>query len=90
MQKRAASLGRTPFGAREDRHADSIAGRDRQEMGEDGGLFAVGEVGNDEAIIGERFEFENVYAGLYVRNERIGDRRERSTARTSKPSARSS
>jgi hypothetical protein len=42
MHKRAASLGRTPFGAREDRHADSIAGSDRQEMGEDGGLIAVG------------------------------------------------
>ena len=35
MHKRAASLGRTPFGARADRHADSIAGPDRQEMGED-------------------------------------------------------
>ena len=72
MHKRAASLGRTPFGTRQDRHVDSIAGRDRQEMGEDGGLFAVGEVGNDEAIIGERFEVEDVGAGLYVRNERIG------------------
>ena len=50
----------------------SATGRDRQEMGEDGGLLALGEVGNDEAIIGERFEFENVGAGLYVRNERIG------------------
>jgi hypothetical protein len=42
VNERAAGCGRAPFGARQDRHADSIAGRDRQEMGEDGGLFAVG------------------------------------------------
>jgi hypothetical protein len=54
MHKRAPSLGRTPLGTRQDRHVDFIAGRDRQEMGEDGGLFAVGEVRNDESIAGKR------------------------------------
>ena len=60
-------LGRTPFGTREDRHADSIAGRDRQEMGEDGRLFAVGKVRNNEAITGKRLKVQDVGAGLYVR-----------------------
>jgi hypothetical protein len=68
MHKRAASLGRTPFGTREDRHADSIAGRDRQEMGEDGSLFTVGEVRNNEAITGKRLKVEDVGTGLYVRS----------------------
>ena len=50
----------------------SATGRDRQEMGEDGGLFAVGEVRNDESIAGKRLKIEDVGAGLYVRYERIG------------------
>ena len=72
VNERAAGRGRAPLGARQDRHVDFIAGRDRQEMGEDGGLFAVGEVRNDEAIAGERLKVEDVGAGLYVRDERIG------------------
>ena len=74
MHKRAASLGRTPFGTRQDRHADSIAGRDRQEMGEDGRLFAVGEVCNNEAIAGKRLKVEDVDTRLHVWDERIGVR----------------
>ena len=35
VNERAASRGRAPFGTRQDRHVDFIAGRDRQEMGED-------------------------------------------------------
>jgi hypothetical protein len=50
----------------------SASGRNRQEMGEDGGLLAVGQIGNDEAIAGERPEVEDIGAGLYVGNERIG------------------
>jgi hypothetical protein len=49
-----------------------IAGCDWQEMGEDGGLFAVGEVRNDESIAGKRLKIEDVGTGLYVRYERIG------------------
>ena len=41
-------------------------------MGEDGGLFAVGEVRNNEAIAGKRLKIEDVGTGLYVRYERIG------------------
>jgi hypothetical protein len=40
VNERAAGRGRAPLGARQDRHADSIAGRDRQETREDRGLFA--------------------------------------------------
>ena len=72
VNERAASRGRAPLGTRQDRHVDSIAGRDRQEMGEDGGLFAVGEVRNDESIAGKRLKIEDVGTGLYVRYERIG------------------
>jgi hypothetical protein len=43
---------------RQDRHADSIAGRDWQKMGAEGGLFAVGQIRNDEAIAGERLKAE--------------------------------
>jgi hypothetical protein len=45
-------------------------------MGEDGGLFAVGEVRNDESTAGKRLKIEDVGAGLYVRHERIGVREE--------------
>ena len=72
VNERAAGRGRTLLGARQNRQADSIAGRDRQEMGEDGGLFAVGQICNDEAIAGERLQVEDVGAGLDVRDERIG------------------
>ena len=74
VNERAAGRGRAPLGARQNRHVDSIAGCDRQEMGEDGGLFAVGEVCNDEAIAGERLEVEDIGARLYVRYERVGVR----------------
>jgi hypothetical protein len=69
VNERAARRG---LGARQNRHTDSIAGCDRQEMGEDCGLFAVGQIGNDEAIASERLKVEDVGAGLYVRDERSG------------------
>ena len=46
-----------------------VTGRDRQEMGEDGGLFAVGQIRNDEVIAGERLQFEDVGADRNVGNE---------------------
>ena len=60
VNERAAGRGRAPLGARQNRHVDPIAGCDRQEMGEDSGLLAVGEVRNDEAIAGERLTVEDV------------------------------
>jgi hypothetical protein len=74
VHERTAALRRAPFGARQDRHMRSVAGRDWQERSEDGGLFAVGEVRNDEPIAGERLKVEDVGAGLYVGDERIGVR----------------
>ena len=68
----AAGRGRAPLGTRQDCHVDFIAGRDRQEMGEEGGLFTVREVRNDEAIAGQRLKIEGIGAGLYVRDERVG------------------
>jgi hypothetical protein len=52
VNERVAGRRRAPLGARQDRRADSIAGRDRQEMGEDRRLFVVGQICNDEAIAG--------------------------------------
>jgi hypothetical protein len=43
-------------------------------MGEDGGLFAVGQICNDEAIAGERPKVEDVGADLYAGDEQIGVR----------------
>ena len=45
-------------------------------MGEDGSLFAVGEVRNNEAIAGKRLKVEDVDTGLHVWDERIGVREE--------------
>jgi hypothetical protein len=50
----------------------SVAGRNRQEMGEDGLLLAVGQIGNDEAIGGERLKVEDIDAGLYAATSVIG------------------
>jgi hypothetical protein len=47
----------------------SISRRDWQEMGVDNGLLTVGQIRSDEAIAGERFEVENVVAGLHVGNQ---------------------
>jgi hypothetical protein len=65
----AASRCRAPLGAREDRYLGSVAGSNRQKMGKDGGLLAVGQVRCDEAIAGDRLKVEDVGAGLYVGNE---------------------
>jgi hypothetical protein len=58
VDERAAGRGRVPLGARQDRHVDFISGRDRQEMGEDGGQFAVGRNCDDEVKAGERLMVE--------------------------------
>src|ERR1700722_233897 len=65
VNERAAGHGRAPLGARENRHADSIAGCDRQEMGEDSSLFAVGEVRINEAIAHKRLKVEDIDTGLH-------------------------
>jgi hypothetical protein len=72
VNKHPASRRRAPLGTRQDRHVDFIAGRDRQEMGEDSGLFAVGQIRNDRPIAGKRLKIEDVGTGLDVRYERIG------------------
>jgi hypothetical protein len=57
-------------------------------MGEDGGLFAVGQICNDEAIAGERPKVEDVGADLYAGDEQIGVRVEIGSVHN-KPRARS-
>jgi hypothetical protein len=43
----------------------SVAGRKREESGDDAGLFAVGQIRNDEAIAGERLKVEDVGTGFH-------------------------
>jgi hypothetical protein len=47
----------------------SVSGGKRQKVGEDVGLFAVGQIGHDEATLGERRKGEDVDAGRNVGNE---------------------
>jgi hypothetical protein len=68
---------------------DTIAGRDRQEIGEDGGLFAVERIRNDEVIAGERLKAETS-TPVFMSGTSESAYAWRSAPRTTKSSARSS